>query len=124
VATIVKLSEDDVSLLYGDKSDEVISSWLTRGVSIVVVTRAERGLRANSKGSVIEVPAVRVNVVDSVGAGDTIGAVLVEGVLVNGIAGMVGETLKSVLQRAAKAAAITCSRAGANPPSRAELEAF
>ena len=72
----------------------------------------------------IEVPAVRVNVVDSVGAGDTIGAVLVEGVLVHGIAGMVGETLKSVLQRAAKAAAITCSRAGANPPSREELEKF
>jgi len=124
VATIVKLSEDDVIFLYGEKSDEVISSWLSRGVSIVVVTRAEQGLRAYSKGSVVEVPAVRVNVVDSVGAGDTIGAVLVEGVLVHGIAGMVGETLKSVLQRAAKAAAITCSRAGANPPSREELEAF
>ena len=124
VATIVKLSEDDLSFLYGDKSDDVISSWLSRGVSMVVVTRAEQGLRAYSKGSVVEVPAVRVNVVDSVGAGDTIGAVLVEGVLVHGIAGMVGETLKSVLQRAAKAAAITCSRAGANPPSREELEAF
>jgi fructokinase len=88
------------------------------------VTRAEQGLRAYSNGPVIEVPAVRVNLVDSVGAGDTIGAVLVEGVLVHGIAGMVGDTLKSVLERAAKAAAITCSRAGANPPSREELEAF
>jgi fructokinase len=124
VATIVKLSEDDLSFLYGDKSDEVISSWLSRGVSIIVVTRAEQGLRAYSNGPVIEVPAVRVNLVDSVGAGDTIGAVLVEGVLVHGIAGMVGDTLKSVLERAAKAAAITCSRAGANPPSREELEAF
>jgi len=124
VATIMKLSEDDLSFLYGDKSDEVISSWLSRGVSIIVVTRAEQGLRAYSNGPVIEVPAVRVNLVDSVGAGDTIGAVLVEGVLVHGIAGMVGDTLKSVLERAAKAAAITCSRAGANPPSREELEAF
>ena len=124
VATIVKLSEDDLSFLCGDKSDEVISSWLSRGVSIIVVTRAEQGLRAYSNGPVIEVPAVRVNLVDSVGAGDTIGAVLVEGVLVHGIAGMVGDTLKSVLERAAKAAAITCSRAGANPPSREELEAF
>ena len=124
IATIVKLSEDDLSFLYEEKSEDVISSWLLRGVSIVVVTRAENGLRAYSKGSVIEVPAVQVNLVDSVGAGDTIGAVLVEGVLVHGIAGMVGETLKSVLERAAKAAAITCSRAGANPPSREELEAF
>ena len=124
IATIVKLSEDDLSFLYEEKSDDVISSWLLRGVSIVVVTRAENGLRAYSKGSVIEVPAVQVNLVDSVGAGDTIGAVLVEGVLVHGIAGMVGDTLKSVLKRAAKAAAITCSRAGANPPSREELEAF
>jgi len=123
-ATIVKLSEDDLSFLYGVNSDEVISSWLSRGVSIIVVTRAEQGLRAYSNGSVIEVPAVRVNLVDSVGAGDTIGAVIVEGVLIHGIAGMVGDTLKSVLERAAKAAAITCSRAGANPPSREELEAF
>jgi len=124
IATIVKLSEEELNFLYGDKSDAVISSWISQGVSIVVVTRAEKGLRAYSKGSVIEVPAVQVNLVDSVGAGDTIGAVLVEGVLVHGIAGMVGDTLKSVLERAAKAAAITCSRAGANPPSREELEAF
>ena len=124
VATIVKLSEDDLNWLYGSSEKEVIDAWLNRGVSIVVLTRAEKGLRAYSQGSVVDVPAVQVNLVDSVGAGDTIGAVLVEGVLVHGIAGMVGENLKSVLQRAAKAAAITCSRAGANPPSREELEAF
>jgi len=124
VATIVKLSEDDLNWLYGSSEKEVIDAWLHRGVSIVVLTRAEKGLRAYSQGSVVEVSAVQVNLVDSVGAGDTIGAVLVESVLVHGVAGLVGETLKSVLQRAAKAAAITCSRAGANPPSREELEAF
>jgi fructokinase len=122
-ASIIKLSEDDLNWLYGGGEDEVVSSWLTRGVSVVVVTRAEKGLSAYSAGSLVEVPAVSVEVVDTVGAGDTIGAVLVEGVLVHGIAGMVGETLKSVLERAAKAAAITCSRAGANPPTREELEA-
>jgi len=123
VATIVKLSEDDLNFLYGDNLDEVISLWLSRGVSIIVVTRAEQGLRAYSNMSEIEVPAVRVDLVDSVGAGDTIGAILIEGVLVHGIAGMVGDTLKSVMERAVKAAAITCSRAGANPPTREELEA-
>jgi fructokinase len=124
VATIVKLSQDDLNWLYGSSEKEVIDAWLNRGVSIVVVTRAEKGLQAYSKESVIEVPAVQVSLVDSVGAGDTIGAVLIEAVLVGGFAGMKGDTLKSVLERAAKAAAFTCSRAGAIPPSREELEAF
>ena len=124
VATIVKLSEDDLNFLYGDTAEFVVSSWLDRGVSIVVVTRAEKGLKAYLKGFSVEVPAVKVDVVDSVGAGDTIGAVLVEGVLSHGVANLSGERLKSVLERAAKAAAITCSRAGANPPSREELEVF
>ena len=124
VATIVKLSEDDLNFLYGDTAEFVVSSWLDRGVSSVVVTRAEKGLKAYLKGFSVEVPAVKVDLVDSVGAGDTIGAVLVEGVLSHGVENLSGERLKSVLERAAKAAAITCSRAGANPPSREELEAF
>jgi fructokinase len=123
-ASIIKLSEDDLNWLYGGGEEEIVSGWLARGVSIVVVTRAEKGLRAYSSGEVIDVPAVKVELVDSVGAGDTIGAVLVEGVLKHGIEGLWGDVLKSVLERAAKAAAITCSRAGAKPPTRQELEAF
>jgi fructokinase len=123
-ASIVKLSEDDLNWLYGGGEESIVSGWLARGVSIVVVTRAEKGLRAYSPGAVIDVPAVKVELVDSVGAGDTIGAVLVEGVLQRGIDGLRGDVLKSVLERAAKAAAITCSRAGAKPPTREELEAF
>jgi fructokinase len=119
----VKLSEDDLNFLYGENANLVVDQWLSRGVSIVVVTRAEKGLSAYSTGSLVEVPAFSVEVVDTVGAGDTIGAVLVEGVLVHGIANLAGNTLKLVLERAAKAAAITCSRAGANPPTREELEA-
>ncbi len=123
-ASIIKLSEDDLNWLYGGGEEEIVSGWLARGVSIVVVTRAEKGLRANSSAEVIDVPAVKVELVDSVGAGDTIGAVLVEGVLKHGIEDLRGDVLKSVLERAAKAAAITCSRAGAKPPTRQELEAF
>ena len=56
------------------------------------------------------------------GAGDTIGAVLVEGVLNNGLSGLLDESvLRSVLERAVTAAGITCSRAGANPPWKSEL---
>ncbi len=122
VATIVKLSEDDLNWLYGHDEESVIKLWLSRGVEIVVVTRAEKGLRAYRNGAVVEVPAVVIDLVDSVGAGDTIGAVLVEGVLTHGVAGLKDENLRSVLVRAAKAASITCSRAGANPPWREELD--
>ena len=120
VSTIVKLSEDDLKWLYGD--EDVITKWLSLGPELVIVTRAEKGLSAYANGSVIEVPAVKVDVVDTVGAGDTIGAVIVEGVLNHGSHSLRGDLLREVLQRAAKAAAITCSRAGANPPTREELE--
>lgn len=120
VSTIIKLSEDDLKWLYGD--EDVITKWLSLGPELVIVTRAEKGLSAYANGSVIEVPAVKVDVVDTVGAGDTIGAVIVEGVLNHGSHSLRGDLLREVLQRAAKAAAITCSRAGANPPTREEIE--
>jgi fructokinase len=60
--------------------------------------------------------------VDSVGAGDTIGAVIVEGLLKHGLGGLKADLLKKVLERAATAAGITCSRAGANPPWKEELD--
>ena len=69
---------------------------------------------------VIDLTAVSVNLVDTIGAGDTIGAVVVEGVVKHGLAGL-GANLDSVMRRAALAASITCSRAGANPPWAREL---
>jgi fructokinase len=120
VASVVKLSEDDISWLYGDEL--VVRSWLDRGVSLIIVTRGDKGLTAISNGFSIDIPAESISVVDSVGAGDTIGAVIVEGVLKYGLSGLSGENLIKVLERAARAAAITCSRAGANPPWKAELD--
>ena len=121
-SAIVKLSDDDLNWLYGNSEEDIVSKWLNQGVSIVVVTRGERGLSAYSAESAIDVPAVKVELIDSVGAGDTIGAVIVEGVLKYGLEELKGDVLTSVLQRATRAAAVTCSRAGANPPSRQELE--
>jgi len=120
VASIVKLSEDDIAWLYGDEI--VLHSWLARGVSLIIVTRGDKGLTAISNGFSIDIPAESISVVDSVGAGDTIGAVIVEGVLKYGLSGLSGENLIKVLERAVRAAAITCSRAGANPPWKAELD--
>ena len=124
IATVVKLSEDDLSWLYNQAEEEIISSWLKAGVSLVVLTRAEKGLTAFAKDLVVNTPAVKVELVDSVGAGDTIGAVIAESLLINGIVKLSSELLKPTLERAARAAAITCSRAGAKPPSLSELEAF
>ena len=121
-ATIVKLSEDDLDWLYG--SEEVVSDWLESGPELVIITRGERGLTALGAGFRLDVPAVKVDVIDTVGAGDTIGAVVVEGVVNYGASQLRGEILEAVLNRAARAAAITCSRAGANPPTRDELENF
>ena len=125
IATVVKLSEDDLTWLYSQgKEEEIISSWLKAGVSLVVLTRAERGLTAFAKDLIVNTPAVKVELVDSVGAGDTIGAVIAESLFLNGIEKLTSELLKPILERAARAAAITCSRAGAKPPSLSELEAF
>jgi fructokinase len=121
VADIVKLSDDDLNWLYGES--DVIKEWLAAGVSLVVVTMGAAGLKAYGDGFVVEVPGAKIELVDSVGAGDTIGAVLVEGVLVHGFSEMLNvEILTKVLQRAVKAAGITCSRAGANPPWKEELD--
>jgi len=120
VASVVKLSDEDLNWLYGDDEAGVVKRWLRDGVSVVVVTRGSEGLRGYFGDVVIDVPAVMVDLVDTIGAGDTIGAVVVEGVVTHGLAGL-GANLDSVLRRAALAASITCSRAGANPPWAKEL---
>jgi fructokinase len=122
LAKIVKLSEDDFSWLYENSESDVIANWLSRGTEIVVVTRADKGLSAFTKEGRIDCPAAKVELVDSVGAGDTIGAVIVEGLLKYGLDGLKADVLRQVLERAAKAAGITCSRAGANPPWKEELD--
>ena len=76
------------------------------------------GCTANS---CVEVGGVTVDVVDTVGAGDTVGAIIVEAITKGGVSALEGDTLKGVLQLAAHAAAITCSRAGAQPPRKHEL---
>jgi fructokinase len=119
-ATIVKLSEDDLVWLYGN--EEIVVEWLKRGCQLVIVTRGEKGLSAYGVGFTVEIPAEKIDVVDTVGAGDTIGAVIIEGVLLGGATGLQGDVLVKVLEKAIRAAGITCSRAGANPPWKAELD--
>lgn len=122
ISSIVKVSDDDIAWLYPDESlDEVARRWIAGGVSCVVITRGAHGLIGYTEHGIEEVDAIKTVVVDTVGAGDTVGALVVEGVIKHSVAGLVGHTLNTVLHKAAVAAAITCSRAGAQPPRTHEL---
>ena len=122
ISSIVKVSDDDIKWLYPDESfDEVAHRWIGAGVSCVVITRAARGLIGFTVNGMEEVAGLPVAVVDTVGAGDTVGAIVVEGILEHSVQGLTGQVLNQVLHRAAVAAGITCSRAGAQPPRKHEL---
>jgi fructokinase len=122
ISSVVKFSEDDIAALY-PKEDPmgIAKSCLDKGVLLVVITRGANGLVGVTADGVVEVPGIKVAVVDTVGAGDTVGAIIVEAVIQIGILNLTGLKLREVLHRAAIAAAITCSRAGAQPPRAFEL---
>jgi len=123
ISSAVKVSDEDLNWLYPGKSiDEIVKNWLEEGVQIVVVTLGDKGITAYRENEQLYVDAVKVVVADTVGAGDTVGAVLVEAIVNNGLDKLTGEVLKTMLNRASKAAAITVSRTGANPPSKEEID--
>jgi len=122
ISSVVKLSDDDISWLYPDEAmDEVAKGWIANGVSLVVITRGANGIIGYTEHGFEEVESAKVSVVDTVGAGDTVGAVLVEGIIKHSVNGLQGQVLNAVLHRAAVAAGITVSRAGAQPPRLHEL---
>ena len=122
ISSVIKLSDDDISWLYPDESmDEVAKRWIANGSSLVVITRGAHGIIGYTEHGYEEVDGAKVNVVDTVGAGDTVGAILVEGIIKHSVNGLQGQVLNAVLHRAAIAAGITVSRAGAQPPRLHEL---
>jgi fructokinase len=122
ISSVIKLSDDDISWLYPDQSmDEVAKAWIENGAALVVVTRGAHGIIGYTEHGFEEVDGAKVSVVDTVGAGDTVGAILVEGIIKHSVSGLQGQVLNAVLHRAAIAAGITVSRAGAQPPRLHEL---
>ncbi len=122
ISSVVKFSEDDISALYPNEDPiGIAKACLENGVQLVVITRGANGLVGVTVDGVVKVPGIKVAVVDTVGAGDTVGAIIVEAVIQIGILNLTGSKLREVLHRAAVAAAITCSRAGAQPPRAFEL---
>ena len=123
ISSAVKISDEDIKWLYPSLDiEQVFNNWLTKGPSLVVVTYGEKGLIGYRKGEKVIVDAVKIKVADTVGAGDTVGAILVEAIVKDGLDNLTGVRLETMLKRAAKAAAITVSRVGANPPTSEELE--
>jgi fructokinase len=122
LSAVIKVSDDDLAWLFpGQSIDDVASRWISDGVFLVVVTRGANGLVGFTADGRVEVPGVKVDVIDTVGAGDTVGAIVVEAMVAHGLIELRGDLLRSVLTRAAAAAAITCSRQGAQPPYKHEL---
>ena len=122
LSAVIKVSDDDLAWLFpGQSIDDVANRWISDGVFLVVVTRGANGLVGFTADGRVEVPGVKVDVIDTVGAGDTVGAIVVEAMVAHGLIELRGELLRSVLTRAGAAAAITCSRQGAQPPYKHEL---
>jgi fructokinase len=122
ISSVVKVSDDDIAWLYpSDSLDVVAHRWIEAGVNCVVITRGANGLIGFTSSDMEEVEGARVDVVDTVGAGDTVGAIVVEGVIKHSVHGLQGQVLNALLHKAAIAAGITCSRAGAQPPRAHEL---
>ena len=122
ISNAVKVSDDDIYWLYpGEDLDKVTKRWLEMGPELIVVTFGDKGLAGYRENSKISVDAKKVVVADTVGAGDTVGAILVEAIVEDGLDKLTKERLSLMLNRAARAAAITVSRSGALPPSRDEI---
>lgn len=124
VTDILKLSDEDLAWIGGEG---LIDHWLDAGVKLVVVTRGGAGAEAWADCGHVVVPAVRVPVADTIGAGDTFAAGVLAGLAAcgrltpDGIARLEIGDLRRALSLAARAAAVTVSRTGANPPWAHEL---
>ncbi|SHN34315.1 carbohydrate kinase family protein [Cryptosporangium aurantiacum] len=130
---VVKVSDEDLGWLYPDvPAEDAAAEWAEIGPALVVVTRGSQGALAIGRAATVTVPAPKVTVADTIGAGDSFAGALLHALDVRGllgpggadrIAGLDTETLTEVIRTATTAAALTCTRIGADPPTAAELEA-
>lgn len=125
---LLKISEEDLSLLWpGMPMQQFADSALQQGVKLVVVTLGGAGAKAWTAATEVTVPAVTVKVIDTVGAGDTFQAALLtwlaehDQLSIDALGALPAPALQQALEFAIAAAAITCSRRGADLPRRSEL---
>jgi fructokinase len=125
---IVKLSDEDLDwFIPGGTTADKARQMVADGVKLVCITEGAKGVTGYSASHDVFVPAEKATVVDTVGAGDTFNAGLLSSLDAAGaltkdaIADLSVDTLRAALAMGAKTAAITVSRAGANPPWAHEL---
>jgi fructokinase len=128
---IVKASDEDLRWLYPDRTpEESLQAWLELGPAVVALTRGASGPVILSGKGRVELAAEPITVADTVGAGDSFMAGLITGLAQLEALGAEGrqqlqtltmDQLHALASYANRAAAITCSRKGANPPRSAEL---
>jgi len=131
LADVVRASDADLAWLYPDTAPEdTARSWLAAGPSVVILTTGMGGAHGFSRNADIHVDAIEADVEDTVGVGDSSMAAVLMGLDARGYTGAgrrealreIGrDELAEVLRTAARAAAITVSRAGADSPTRDEL---
>lgn len=133
LADVVKASDEDLAYIgEGADPEEVLAGWLDLGPKLVVMTRGGEGVVAlTASGLGVHLTAKKVAVVDTVGAGDSFTAGLIDGLWTAGLLGaenrdalrqIDAKTLEGILDRCTMIAGITVSRAGANPPGLDELD--
>jgi fructokinase len=128
---IVKASNEDLLWLYPNRTlEESMAAWLDLGPSLVALTRGAKGPVLMTGQGRVEMPGESIAVADTVGAGDSFMAGLISGLAQMDMLGAAGRPhlrnlslndLHALAAYANRAAAITCSRQGANPPTSAEL---
>ncbi|MBB2910090.1 fructokinase [Streptosporangium becharense] len=127
LADIVKLSDDDLEQIHpGEPVGQVCDAWHAAGTRLIVVTRGPLGALVSVDGERTTVPAPPVDVVDTVGAGDSFTAGLLHRLRTRGLLGGRLDSLglaeaAEAATFAARVAALTCSVAGANPPWARDL---
>jgi fructokinase len=133
---IIKASDEDIEWLYDLEPDsdltEIINSWINKTNKIVLLTRGSQGTRIYRNNETVDVPARKITVVDTVGAGDTFIAHLLGQLEENNylgenplekLASLPSEQLAQYVKTACIAASITCERAGCEPPTLEEVDA-
>jgi fructokinase len=130
-SNIVKASDEDLKWLYPHRNpEESLTAWLHLGPTVVALTRGEAATVILTRRGRVETAAEEVTVADTVGAGDAFMAALIAGLATLGALGTAGrdrletltmDELRALTLYANRAAAITCSRPGAEPPNALEL---